>query len=137
MTQDPQAIPPSPYSESLGIRQFDLGSGRARSVLDVGALPANRRGDAHGGLLATLLDSTLAAAVVSAAPGCHMMGTVNLDLHFLRPGRGVLTADALALRVGGSIGVAQGSVVDEQGATIAVATGSFRIKRPARAKHEP
>ena len=136
MTID-QPITPSPFADSLGIRLYDQGQGRARSVVDVDALPGNRRGAAHGGLLATLLDVTLAAAVKSAAPDCQMFGTVSLDVHFLRPGSGVLTAEASALRVGRSIGVAQGTVVDRDGATVAVATGSFKVARPARKNAAP
>ena len=132
MHDHPKTLEPSPFAASLGIEQFDLGEGLARSVVDVGALPGNRFGVAHGGLLATLLDVTLAAAVKLAVPDCRMQGTVNLDLHYLRPGTGILTAEAKALRVGGAIGVAQGSVVDHDGVTVAVATGSFKVERPPR-----
>lgn len=137
MIENAQPIKPSPFADSLGIRQFELARGRTRSVVDVDALPGNRRGVAHGGLLATLLDVTLAAAVRSAAPGCRMLGTVSLDVHFLRPGGGILTAEATSLRVGGSIGVAQGAVVDRDGATVAVATGTFRVERPPRENAAP
>lgn len=132
---DPIALDPSPYPASLGIRTFDLGHGRARAVVDLDTLPGNRFGAAHGGLLATLLDVTLAASVRLAAPRCRLLGTVNLDLHFLIPGRGTLTAEAVALRVGSAIGVAQGAVRDGEGNTVAVATGSFRVQHGADA-HE-
>ena len=134
MAKAMRSIPSSPFATSLGITQFDLGDGHARGVIDVTEMPGTRMGTAHGGLLATLLDVTLASAVRLAAPGSGMLGTVNLDIHYLRPGRGVLTADAVALRVGGAIGVARGSVVDAKGATVAVATGSFRITPPSRAR---
>ena len=130
MNERTSPLQPSPYAAALGIRVVSAHDGQAHcEIADVAALPGNRVGAAHGGLLATLLDVALAAAVRSAAPDSRSIATVSLDLHYLAPGRGPLTANATALRVGRTLGFAQGAVVDAKGSTVAIASGSFKLER--------
>lgn len=130
MNERTAPLEPSPYAAALGIRIVSAHDGHACcEIADVSALPGNRVGAAHGGLLATLLDVTLAAAVRSAAPDSNSFATVSLNLHFLAPGHGRLAANATAVRVGRTLGFAQGAVVDEGGSTVAIASGSFKLER--------
>jgi uncharacterized protein (TIGR00369 family) len=130
------SLPPytlAPFAQWLGIRLVAEAE-QWHFEVDGAALPANRSGVVQGGLLATLLDISLAYSVRCAAPDCGRISTVNLDVHFLQPGSGRLLATATALQVGGTLGFARGAVKMADGTSVAVATGSFRIQR-ARDSH--
>lgn len=91
------------------------------------------RGNVHGGIAATLIDTAGGLAVRTALDNPVEAGvaTIDLNVSYLRPARGDLVADADVVRVGSTVGVAEVSVesTDDDGDTVEVAVGrgSFRV----------
>ncbi|KDE59624.1 esterase [Halostagnicola sp. A56] len=110
-----------PYDEKLTNVRPDSGSGR--------------RPDMHGGVAATLVDTTggLALRTELEDPFDASIATINLNVNYLRPATGDLSATANVVRVGSSVGVSEITVesTTEDGETKAVATGqgSYRVFR--------
>jgi uncharacterized protein (TIGR00369 family) len=90
----------------------------------------------HGGIAATLIDTTGGIALRPALddPVNGGVSTINLNVNYLRPAAGDLTATAEVIRAGTSVGVSAVTVESEtpDGETKPVATGqgAYRLFRP-------
>jgi uncharacterized protein (TIGR00369 family) len=104
--------------------------GVARNRVEVRDHLSNSSGAAHGGLLMTMLDSALAGAARSAVPDDHGMMTLDMQVQFLSPGRGVLTGEGRVVRNGKTLIFCEGEIRDAAGELVAKATGLFRPRRP-------
>jgi acyl-CoA thioesterase len=71
-------------SRALGMRLLSVGPGTAEVAMEVRADMVNGHGMAHGGLVATLADSTFALACNSHGPPTVAAG---FDVEFLEPAR--------------------------------------------------
>ncbi|GAB7018621.1 PaaI family thioesterase [Halostagnicola bangensis] len=95
----------------------------------------DRRPDMHGGVAATLIDTAggLALRTELEDPFAASIATINLNVNYLRPATGDLSATANVIRVGSSVGVSEITVesTTADGETKAVATGqgSYRVFR--------
>ena len=92
---------------------MDVGPGHLRSL-----------GIAHGGVIASLLDSVMGLAASKSAPPDHYLVTAQLNVHFLRPAREgeTLVASAEVRHGGRKLAVVQGEI--RAGKDHLVATGS-------------
>jgi uncharacterized protein (TIGR00369 family) len=93
--------------------------------------PTNR-GEIHGGVAATLIDTSggLACRTVIENPVEDGVVSVNMDVSYLRAALGDLSARAEVVRSGGSIGVADVTVESETADgvdTVAVGRGTYRL----------
>ena len=120
-----------PLARHLGIEDGGAAEGVARLRLPHRPEIANRKGDIHGGAVATLLDMVAANAVRSLVPDAAGLSTITLTTAFVAPARGVLAAEGKALQAGGSVAFAEARVTDEAGRLVATAQGSWRIIRKA------
>ncbi len=122
--RDPGEVPLLGYLKFGPIR-FEPGRGR----IELTVLPEHLRtlGVAHGGLLATLLDSALGMTASTRAPAGHFVVTVQLNINFIRPAwlDEKLIAVADLQHAGRSTAVARGEVRTDGGALVASATGTF------------
>ena len=97
--------------------------------------PDEERGDLHGGVAATLIDTAGGLALRTAMDDAFgaRIATINLNVNYLRPATGDLSATAEVVRVGGSVGVSEVTVesTTSDGETTEVATGqgAYRIFR--------
>ena len=95
----------------------------------------DRRADIHGGIAATLIDTAGGLALRTALedPLAGSIATINLNVNYLRPATGDLTATAEVIRAGSSVGVSEVTVASTSpdGETREVATGqaAYRIFR--------
>jgi uncharacterized protein (TIGR00369 family) len=130
------AMPPSDgrhpdepaFHELLGARLLEQSAGRARYELTVGSEHLNRRGVAHGGVAASLLDSALGTAVVTSIKKEEWCGTLELSVQFreaIRPGR--ITAEGRMARRGRTAAFAEGEIRDDAGKILATAHGVWTI----------
>jgi uncharacterized protein (TIGR00369 family) len=90
-------------------------------------------GIAHGGLVATLLDSALGCAVNTLSPPGRVFTTLELNVNFVRPitdDVGPLRCEARALHVGKRVGTAEGRVVDSRGKLYAHGTTTMIAIEP-------
>ncbi|SEH13242.1 uncharacterized domain 1-containing protein [Natronorubrum sediminis] len=97
--------------------------------------PETERADLHGGVAATLIDTAggLVLRTEVDEPFDISVATINLNVNYLRPATGDLSATADVIRVGGSVGVSEITVesTTPDGETKEVATGqgAYRIFR--------
>ncbi|WP_049922366.1 PaaI family thioesterase [Halopiger djelfimassiliensis] len=95
----------------------------------------DRRADIHGGVAATLIDTVggLSLRTELEDPFGASIATINLNVNYLRPATGDLSATAEVVRVGGSVGVSEVTVEsttpDGQTREVATGQGAFRIFR--------
>ena len=97
------------------------------------------QGILHGGVIATLLDVTGGAMALIGAMDRHQhlsthermsklakLGTIDLRVDYLRPGRGQrFTACASLLRSGNKVAVVRSELLNEEGLLVAVGTGTY------------
>ncbi len=114
----------------LGLSLVEVDAGRVRLTVRTRPDFANPLGGLHGGITATLLDSAMACAVLSALPAGARSTTVDLAVTFLRsvPLDGTrLTADGEVVHVGRRIATAQGRVRDDTDRLVATATTTCQV----------
>jgi len=124
-----------PFNKYLGIRVERKEAGAASASLHLAAHHLNRRGVAHGGVVAALLDSALGAAVIFSMPEEWWCATTSLSCQFIGgAGEGRLTATGSVLRRGRRIAFAAGEVRDDRDRLIASAQGTWHLwpQRPGR-----
>ncbi|WP_049927858.1 PaaI family thioesterase [Halopiger goleimassiliensis] len=124
------------YLSWLGVEVDHLEDGRAVLVVERDADFENPVGSdgydpIHGGIVASLVDTASAFALRStfAQPEAVGLTTTDLNVSYLRPATGDLRAEAEVLRVGGSTGVTDVSVVGADGEA-AVGRTTYRLFRP-------
>lgn len=119
---------PTPYGQHLGIELIEAAEGRASARLPLAAHLCNRRGVAHGGAVASLLDTAMGAAVISAMTPEEWCGTLQLSIQYNDPARhGPLTASGRMVRRGRRVAFAEGEVADAEGRVVARAHGTWTI----------
>lgn len=130
-----------PFNRLLGISISEVSTERVRMELPMKAeLIGNHvQGILHGGAIATLLDvSGGAMALIGAFERHHKLptaermarlsklGTIDLRIDYLRPGRGQhFTATATLLRSGNKVAVVRSELHNEEGVLVAVGTGTY------------
>ncbi len=124
-----QFVPSSPYAAMLGIRIVELSDGRA--VLELPWRPelATMGTTAHGGAIASLLDTAAMAAAWCGAeePKSLRGSTASLSVNYLAPADGAdLRAHASVLRRGRSL-VHVEVDVSSGGAPVAKGLVAYRI----------
>ncbi len=116
------------FNRRLGMKRVRAGGGHAEIAVALTENLTNRRGVAHGGLIAALLDSVLGSAVISDIRPEEWCGTMQIDIQFREPGLGArLTGRGRVVRRGRHVAFAVGEVVDTRGRVIATAQGTWYI----------
>jgi uncharacterized protein (TIGR00369 family) len=115
------------FNELVGLRDGEIGDGRATVSLVAGEQHLNPGGTVHGGAIATLIDVAMGRAVVSLFAGDELPVTIEVKVNFLEPGRiGSLVAEARVSRRGRRFTVVHAEVTQsEDGETVAEAMGTF------------
>ncbi|MFG2603479.1 PaaI family thioesterase [Streptomyces sp. NPDC048514] len=78
-------LPEAPICGTLGFRLVEVEQGRAVFEGDPGEHLFNPMGTVHGGFMATLLDSALGTAVLTALPAGRGYTTIQLAVNMIRP----------------------------------------------------
>jgi uncharacterized protein (TIGR00369 family) len=121
-----------PAVSTFGYRVEELSHGRAVIVA-----PYEKKLDGifecfHGGLLATLADSTGATAVLTVAGAESAMTTTDMSIRFLAPCRTDARATASIIKAGRSLVIAEINIHDLEGKHVAVSQASYmRLLRKA------
>lgn len=71
----------------IGVESTTAHDGQARAELAAGQDHLNPAGTVHGGVLATLVDAAMGAAVRSTIGGDDVPATSQLTIAYLRPGQ--------------------------------------------------
>jgi uncharacterized protein (TIGR00369 family) len=123
-------LPPEiPFANLLGIRLVEHQQGRAVIELDMRDDLRNSWGVAHGGVVMTLADISLAIAARTMDPLVRGAMTVEMKTSFIGPGQGTLRAEGRCLKAGASLAFCEGEVTDERGELVAKSVGTFMLRK--------
>lgn len=118
----------NPLLESLGIRLASVAPGACTFELDIEPRHLNRQRTLQGGVSATLLDAACGYAGLQQGDG-ELGNAVTLMLSISYLGKvsaGRVRATATVTRAGRSIYFSSAELIDETGALIATAQGTFK-----------
>jgi uncharacterized protein (TIGR00369 family) len=107
-------LPEAPFGRLLGIDLFDAGEGRFVLTLQPHEVHYNPMGCVHGGILATLLDSVMSAAVHTVLPAGKIYLTRELVVTFHRPvfdKTGEIMAEGHVVSVDAQLATAAGRII--------------------------
>jgi uncharacterized protein (TIGR00369 family) len=108
------SLPEAPICGTLGVRLTAAEEGLAVFEGEPGEHLFNPMGTVHGGYMATLLDSALGTAVLTALPAGRAYTTVQLGVHLVRPvlaDTPTLRCEGRAVHVGRTTATAQARIV--------------------------
>jgi len=119
----------NPLYRTLGIRILEAGDGSARGLLEPGEnLCWPFPGQPHGGILYTLMDTTMAWAILSGLEDGYNCATIHLDIQYTSPAKGKrFTCASKTVFRTGRIHFMQGEVRDAEERLVAMAQGTFRV----------
>jgi 5-carboxymethyl-2-hydroxymuconate isomerase len=121
-------MPAPPFNQYLGIRVVRMEGGEAEASIELAPHHTNNRGVAHGGVVSSLLDSAMGAAVISAIPKEWWCATTGLSIQFVAGAHeGALTATGQVVRRGRAIAFVQGLAHDASGRLVATAQGTWHL----------
>ncbi|WP_205314590.1 PaaI family thioesterase [Nocardioides houyundeii] len=110
----------------IGASDPESADGRARLEVEVDERHLNPAGTVHGGLLATLVDTTMGAAIRSVLDE-ETPATSQLSLTYLRPGKpGRLLVTAQVSKRGESITVCEADI-EQDGKALVHALATFAL----------
>ena len=115
-----------PYYQLLGMKVEVMGDGYARLVMPVEEKLLQIYGGVHGGATASLADSAVAVALISASAEDEKAYTVELKLNYLAPvSEGRLTAEARLFHRGRTIAAGEVDVRNGEGRLIAKGIATY------------
>lgn len=110
----------------IGAHAPEAADGKATLTVDVDDRHLNAAGAVHGGMLATLVDTTMGSAIRSAVDD-ETPATSQLSLTYLRPGkRGRLVVTATVRKRGDSLTVCEADV-EQDGKSLVHALATFAL----------
>ena len=124
--------PPVARLVGYGIREAERG--RAVFELEVAEYHLNPFATVHGGILGTLLDSAMTAAVLSTLGTGLTCSTLEMKINFVRPvaqTAGAIRAEGKVIHVGSHIATAEGKLVDRDGRLYAHGVSTCAISQVA------
>ncbi len=126
---DIEHVNKNPLYRTLGIRILEVGEGYARSELtptEIVCWPFP--GQPHGGIIYTLVDTTMAWAILSRLESGYNCATIHLDIQYTAPAKGkrFFCASKTVFHTG-RIHFMQAEVRDTEERLVAMAQGTFRV----------
>ena len=119
-----------PFLQMIGARITHEADGVAVVALALRADLLNNHGGGHGGVVMSLLDSAMANAALSRIDYSREVVTIDMQIAFMKPAVGDLTATGRAVGGGKSICFCEAQITDAQGTVTARAMGTFRYRTP-------
>jgi uncharacterized protein (TIGR00369 family) len=123
-----------PFFQLVGLELLDIKPKWARTQLAIRPELHNPSGVVHGGVVATLIDMTIAQAMLmtdeyqAARDTKGTLSTIDLHVKYLRPASaGVLRCEATITHLGRRVIHAHASVSQEQGKEIALGDATLMI----------
>jgi len=128
-----------PFNKVLGLRleSMDLKAPKLAFDMRPELVGNSRRGILHGGVISAVLDATGGFAIMLALakepkPGEKLsfpnMGTIDLRVDYLRPGRGKhFVASAKVVRLGNRIAVTHMELVNDEGELISTGAAAYVV----------
>jgi len=120
----------------LGAEIVSAENGKAVIRLPVKEAFFQLHGYVHGGILATLADMAMAAAVNTTVSEHDYSVTAEMKINYLRPGKGVcLLAKGKVIKRGRTLSHCQAEVFDENDESICFAVSTFYMFQKRKEDH--
>lgn len=120
----------NPYWNLLGIRLLELDKGYAKMAMPVKEELFQRLGTVHGGATASLIDSAVAASLITSLAKSETTTTIEMKINYLAPIiSGELYAECKIIKHGRTIAVGSVNVINTEGQLVAIATATYMIIR--------
>ena len=114
------------WSELMGLKWLQKKKGRSRCEVEITPALLNPYGYLSGGVLFTMVDYGMGAALSSLLAGDERSATIEIKLNFLTAvNSGKVIADTTIIYPGKRIVYMESKITREDGRLIVVATGSF------------
>ena len=115
-----------PFAKLLGIEVESMEAGVATLSMKLRDDLKRNGGIAHGGAIATLIDSAMAFAIVPLLAENERSITVDLTIHYLRPlSEGSARATARVVRAGKRVITVSAELFDENEKLVATAISTY------------
>ena len=121
----------SQFCLDQGFELVSDGEGRVVVACDVQPRHSNMRGNAHGGLIAALLDTAMGLAARNGG-AVENLGTASLTINYLKPARGRIAAHATLRRCGRTLAFCEAEARTSSDEVVATASAVFSIARDGR-----
>lgn len=122
--------PPAPIQATLGFSLVEVTDGFAKAELVPGEHLYGAFNVVHGGVASTLLDSTMAAAVVTTLDALTLASTATITVHLTRPITVRMTkllCEGWVVHRGSRLVTSEGRLNDEQGRLLAHASATYAL----------
>ncbi len=117
-----------PFGELIGLRIVEAGQGRCRSELDATARLHNPHRVVHGGVLFSLADTSMGAALYTVMEPAETCSTIEMKMNFIKAvPEGLLECDTVVVRRGRTTAVIE-SRITCGGELAAVALATYAIR---------
>lgn len=123
-------IPQPPAARLVGYRLSEVARGRVVFELEPDECHYNPFATVHGGIIGTLLDSAMTAAVLSTLGIGLTCSTLEMKVNFVRPvtgAAGLLRAEGSVIHAGSTVATAEGRLLDGAGKLYAHAVTTCAI----------
>ncbi len=120
----------APCHHLLGRRvlRAEHDSGRSELTFEAPEAFTNGMGSVQGGLLASMLDSVMGAALATVLSEGERSPTLEIKVSFIKPAKvGTIGGTAHVVHRGRSVAFVEGELHDPSGALLATATSTARI----------
>jgi len=115
-----------PFAKLLGIEVEAVEPGHAVLSMKLRDDLMRNNGIAHGGAIATLIDSAMAIAIMAQLEENERTVTVDLTIHYLRPiSEGTARASARVVRFGRRVITVSAELFDDTGKLSATAISTY------------
>ncbi|MFD1416872.1 PaaI family thioesterase [Oceanobacillus jeddahense] len=119
----------NPYWEHIGLREVELKDGHAILELPIIHEVTQSRQNVHGGVIASMVDAAVGAALRSLLEVGNAGVTVEMKLNYLRPANGKkLIAKGEIIKKGGSLAVGNAVIENDAGDEVAAGMVTYMIK---------
>lgn len=111
-------ISPPPVANLVGYKISEVDNGYAAYELDPAEYHYNAFATVHGGILSTLLDTTMTSSVLSTLPKGFSCTTIEIKVNFIKPvtaDTGILKCEASPIHVGKKLATVEGKMKDKNG----------------------
>ncbi|WP_088226612.1 PaaI family thioesterase [Desulfosporosinus sp. FKB] len=116
------------YWNHMGMRTVENNAGEIEVMIEITDNLKQFYGNVHGGVIASLLDSSIAVAVNQQLDTGEGASTVEMKINYLRPAnKGSLRAQGKVIQKGRNLIVGQGEIKDDAGHLIAFGTATFMV----------
>lgn len=117
----------NPFWEHIHLEVLSSSNGTANVKCNVFESILNSSGTVHGGVLATLIDTSIGNAILSTLDSNQSTVTVDLNIKYIKPARGdALLAKASLSHKGGKLVFGSSEIFDDNN-LVAIGSATFMI----------